>query len=115
MGGDCGFYEYDDSGLACCPQCCPTDPNLECQSNYCGGCNRLWFSSERSGFVQCEQESTYSAPRNGEALAKPAREGDGLAVSSEDDFQVGLDDDDSSSASRLSLVLLILLITLLMY
>ena len=56
----------------CCPTCCDSGcadcfaepcagwscsgyPGYECRSNYCGGCNRDWFSSK--GFkVECPEE-----------------------------------------------------------
>merc|ERR1712137_284241 len=131
--GDCGFYEFGDSDLACCAQCCPdecvncfvdpcdnyfcaSDPSLECEANYCGGCNRLWRSSERAGYVKCEQEGTYTAPRAGNALGKPAEDGELPATSDYDDLPFGVaDDNDNSSASRLSFLLVILMIAVVLY
>merc|ERR1712130_158855 len=74
---DCPYFDREQD-LACCAQCCPStcvnclldpcanyycesDPSLVCHSDYCGGCNRLWYSDKLFGYVKCSQEATGNA------------------------------------------------------
>ena len=90
----CPYYDLSSEVGSCCPQCCPSscvncfvdpcanyvcasNPELTCYSNYCGGCNRLWYSEENFlGYVSCDEEAF------------------GVAAPAEDDDFTTLDDDD---------------------
>merc|ERR1712137_1041768 len=95
----CVIYESTED-VACCPSCCPSscvqcfvnpcdnyvcesDPELRCEPNYCGGCNRYWYSPTFFGYVECENESI-SSQNNAD---------------DDDDVFTTLDDDTDSTSS----------------
>lgn len=126
---ECASYDYDDSGLACCPQCCTescvnclvnpcdgyycaSDPTLECQANYCGGCNRVWYSSERSGMVQCEEEGLVSERI---AIKNPLGAVASSFSTANDDGNLLDFDDSSPSASLIPIFPIVLAILVMLY
>merc|ERR1712137_418409 len=111
--GDCPIYEFEDPGFGCCPSCCPTtcvqcfvdpcddyycesNPDLECEANYCGGCNRIWYSPDLFGYTSCDKEARISEQDDDDLFTTVDDSDVSTGFSSHDSADDGDSDDDSS-------------------
>ena len=112
LDSDCLMYDLDEE-LACCPSCCDSgcaqclvdpcsgyvcqsDPDLTCESNYCGGCNRLWYSDEFFGYRRCDNEARVSDD-DGDSVSNNDDDDDVFTtIDDEGDDTLSAPDDDNS-------------------